>query len=126
MHFRCRAIVSDANASGSCLSSPSVRCTAKNKRDMNDQNARERIVELVTESQGKSGKVWHPAACRTRALHHALKRCCFNETERLQELDELFKTYYSSDAVLDHVALSVKGRSNIKKACHCIEAIWAV
>ncbi|DBA78350.1 TPA: hypothetical protein ACH3X2_008290 [Trebouxia sp. C0005] len=54
---------------------------------MNDHDARETIVKLVAESQGKSG----------------------------QELDELFETYYSPNVDLDHVALTVRGRENVKK-----------
>ncbi|KAL0048316.1 hypothetical protein WJX82_000705 [Trebouxia sp. C0006] len=60
---------------------------------MNDHDARETIVKLVAESQGKSG----------------------------QELDELFKTYYSPDVDLDHVALTVQGRENVKK----VFVVWA-
>ena len=99
-------------------------CVAYCKRDMNDQNARERIVELVT-SLRASLERYRPrcgAACRPLAFDCALTPFAPTDFCATQELDELFKTYYSADAVLDHVALSVKGRNNIKKVCCCAEA----
>ena len=82
---------------------------------MNDQDARETIVTLVTESQRKSGQVL--PFCDPFMI--AIRLPQLGRNRLTQELDELFKTYYSPNVDLDHVALTVRGRENVKKVLTC-------